>query len=168
MAPKEQGRAQTITHPLEPVYRADSKLLILGSFPSVKTREYGFFYGHPANRFWPLMATLFEESVPVEIQERRAFLLRHKIAVYDSIYQCDIVGSSDASIQHVIPTDLQRIFATADIRRVFCNGATSYFYYQKYHAKDSGIPGIKLPSTSPVNARYRLADLLEEWKIILD
>lgn len=168
MAPKEQGRAQTITHPLEPVYRADSKLLILGSFPSVKTREYGFFYGHPANRFWPLMATLFEESVPVEIQERREFLLRYKIAVYDSIYQCDIVGSSDASIQHVIPTDLQRIFATADIHRVFCNGATSYFYYQKYHAKDSGIPGIKLPSTSPANARYRLTDLLEEWKIILD
>lgn len=168
MSPKERGRAQTIIHPLEPVYRADSKLLILGSFPSVKTREYGFFYGHPANRFWPLMAALFQEDVPMEIPDRREFLLRHKIAVYDSIYQCDIIGSSDASIQHVIPTNLQRIFAAADIRRVFCNGATSYFYYQKYHAKDSGIPGIKLPSTSPANARYRLADLLKEWKIILD
>lgn len=168
MSQKEQAGSQTIIHPLEPVYRADSRLLILGSFPSIKTREYGFFYGHPANRFWPLMAALFEESVPMEIHERRDFLLRHKIAVYDSIYQCDIIGSSDASIQHVIPTDLQRIFAAADIRHVFCNGATAYFYYQKYHAKDSGISGIKLPSTSPANARYRLDDLLKEWKIIVD
>lgn len=168
MAPKEQGKIQTIIHPLEPLYREDSKLLILGSFPSVKTREYGFFYGHPLNRFWPLMAALFQETISTQIKDRRDFLILHKIAVYDSIYQCDIVGSSDASIKNVIPTDLQPIFDTADIRQVFCNGAASYHFYQKYHAEKSGIPGIKLPSTSPANARYRLEDLVNEWKKILN
>lgn len=168
LAAPKKTKAQTIIHPLEPLYREDSKLLILGSFPSVKTREYGFFYGHPSNRFWPLMAALFKESISPEINARRDFLLRHQIAVYDSIYQCEILGSSDASIQHVIPADLHKIFAAAKIRQVFCNGATAYYYYQKYHAKESGIQGIKLPSTSPANARYRLVDLLDDWKIILD
>ncbi len=166
MPKREEPAIKTIVHPLDPLYREDSKILILGSFPSVKTREYGFFYGHPYNRFWPLMEALFNETIPNTIEGRRDFLLRHKIAMYDSIYQCDIVGSSDASIRNVVPSDLNKIFATANIRQVFCNGATSYRYYQKYHEKESGIRGIKLPSTSPANARYRLEDLLEEWKKI--
>lgn len=161
------SKHQTIIHPLKPLYRDDSRILILGSFPSVKTREYGFFYGHPQNRFWPLMEALFEEDLSTDIEERRDFLLSHHLAVYDSIYQCDIIGSSDASIKNVIPADLKSIFATADIRQVFCNGGTSYKYYKKYHAKKSGIPGIQLPSTSPANARYRLDDLVKEWEVIL-
>ena len=167
MPAKISSPAQTIIHPLKPLYRADSKLLILGSFPSVKTREYGFFYGHPFNRFWPLMAALFQEEISTKIEDRRAFLLRHKIAVYDSIYQCDIVGSSDASIQNVVPTNLRPIFETAEIRQVFCNGQTSYYYYQKYHAESCGIQGVKLPSTSPANARYRLDDLVKEWQSVV-
>lgn len=153
MAPKEPAGVQTITHPLEPVYRADSKLLILGSFPSVKTREYGFFYGHPANRFWPLMAALFQENVPADIQERRDFLLRHKIAVYDSIYQCDIVGSSDASIQHVIPTDLQRIFPLPIFAGFFVTGQRPIFIIRsimrktvEFRESNSLLPALPTPS----------------------
>lgn len=168
MSQIETKPTQTIVHPLEPVYNADSRLLILGSFPSVKTRQYGFYYGNPLNRFWPLLATLFHEYTPETIAERRAFLLRHHIAMYDSIYQCDIAGSSDATIRHVIPSDLQPLFAAAPIHRVYCNGATAYRYYQRYHAQKTGIPGVKLPSTSPANARYRLDDLVEAWKAILE
>ena len=159
---------QTIKHPLSPLYSSQSKLLILGSFPSVKTREYGFFYGHPQNRFWPLMEQLFRVELSTNIEERRKFLLNHHLAVYDSIYQCDIIGSSDASIQNVLPADLAPIFQTADIQQVFCNGATSFKYYKKYHAKQSGITGVQLPSTSPANARYRLDDLLKEWSVVLN
>ena len=164
----EKNRYETITHPLKPLYNKDSKILILGSFPSIKTREYGFFYGHPQNRFWPVLENLFKEHLSTDIEERRSFLLKHNIAVFDSIYQCDIIGSSDASIQNVTPSDLSDVFKTADIKQVFCNGATSYKYYKKYHAKNTGIKGIKLPSTSPANARFRIDDLLAEWKEILE
>lgn len=159
---------RTIIHPLHPLFDKDSRILILGSFPSVKTREYGFFYGHPQNRFWPVMETLFQVDLSKDISERRAFLLEHHLAVYDSIYQCDIIGSSDASIENVVPSDLMPIFQSVDIQEVFCNGATSYKYYQKYHAKKTGLPGVKLPSTSPANARYRLEDLVKEWSVILE
>lgn len=164
----EPSSIQTIQHPLVPLYNKQSKVLILGSFPSVKTRAYGFFYGHPQNRFWPVMEQLFQEELSRSIQERRQFLLDHHLAIYDSIYQCDIIGSSDASIQHVIPTDLTPIFEEASIQQVFCNGATSYKYYQKYHSKWTGIDGKQLPSTSPANARYRLDDLVREWIVLLD
>ena len=126
-----KNRYQTIVHPLKPLYNKDSKILILGSFPSVKTREYGFFYGHPQNRFWPLMEKLFEEELTRDIDERRDFLLKHHIAVFDSIYQCDIIGSSDASIKNVIPTDLSEVIKSANIQAVFCNGASSFKYYKK-------------------------------------
>lgn len=159
---------RTIIHPLHPLFDKDSIILILGSFPSVKTREYGFFYGHPQNRFWTVMETLFQVDLSKDISERRAFLLEHHLAVYDSIYQCDIIGSSDASIENVVLSDLMPIFQSADIQEVFCNGATSYKYYQKYHAKKTGLPGVKLPSTSPANARYRLEDLVKEWSVILE
>lgn len=159
---------RTNIHPLHPLFDKDSIILILGSFPSVKTREYGFFYGHPQNRFWPVMETLFHVDLSKDIPERRAFLLDNRLAVYDSIYQCDIIGSSDASIENVVPSDLMPIFQSADIQEVFCNGATSYKYYQNYHAKKTGLPGVKLPSTSPANARYRLEDLVKEWSVILE
>ncbi len=160
------SKHQTIIHPLLPLFQADAKILILGSFPSVKTREYGFFYGHPKNRFWPLLERIFEEETGADIEERREFLLKHHIAAYDVIYQCDIIGSSDASIQNVIPSDLSPIFKAADIKHVFCNGGTSYRYYQKYQEKKTGIAAIQLPSTSPANARASMDDLYNQWKII--
>lgn len=163
----EEDNYKTIVHPLKPLYREDSKILILGSFPSVKTREYGFFYGHVQNRFWRVMEVLFKEELSDDIDERKDFLLRHKIALYDSIYKCDIVGSSDASIKNVVPADLKRIIKEADIREVFLNGSTSYKYYKKYHEKKLKLEGVKLPSTSPANARYRLDDLVNEWRVIL-
>lgn len=158
---------KTIVHPLEPCFTKESKILILGSFPSVKTREYGFFYGHPQNRFWRVMEILFKEKLSDDIDGRKDFLTRKKIALYDSIYQCDIVGSSDASIKNVQPSDLSRIIRGTDIKEVFLNGATSYKYYKKYQEKDLGLEGVKLPSTSPANARYSLDDLVSEWRVIL-
>lgn len=158
---------ETIIHPLEPCFTKESKILILGSFPSVKTREYGFFYGHPQNRFWRVMEILFKEDLANGIATRKDFLSRQKIALYDSIYQCDIVGSSDASIKNAQPSDLSRIIKGADIKEVFLNGATSHKYYKKYHEKDLGLEGVKLPSTSPANARYSLDDLVNEWRVIL-
>lgn len=163
-----EEKYETIIHPLKPLFDPESKILILGSFPSIKTREYGFFYGHPYNRFWPIMESLFDKNLDMSIENRRKFLLQNNIAVYDSIFKCDIIGSSDASIKNVVPSDLSEIFQAADIKQVFCNGATSFKYYKKYHARKVGIEGLKLPSTSPANARYRLDDLLEEWKMILD
>ncbi|MGI6507963.1 MAG: DNA-deoxyinosine glycosylase [Saccharofermentanales bacterium] len=157
---------QTITHPLRPLFQADSKVLILGSFPSVKTRDYGFFYGHPRNRFWPLLERIFGVTLSTDIEERRAFLLQRHLAVYDVIYRCDIIGSSDASIQNVIPSDLSPIFKKADIKQVFCNGGTAHRYYRKYQEQKTGFKAIQLPSTSPANARFSMDDLFRHWKII--
>lgn len=113
------------------------------------------------------MGKLFGKNLDTSIENRKNFLIKNKIAVYDSIFQCDIIGSSDASIKNVIPSDLSEMFSKADIKEVFCNGATSYKYYKKYQRK-SGLDGVKLPSTSPANARYSLDDLLKEWSKILD
>lgn len=164
----EKNKYTTIIHPLEPFYNNESKILILGSFPSVKTREYGFFYGHPQNRFWAVMENLFDLKLSWNIEERKEFLCKHKIALYDSIYQCDIIGSKDASIKNVVPTELKKIINTADIKEIFLNGGTSYKYYKKYHCEKLGFDGIKLPSTSPANARFSLEDLICEWSYILD
>jgi len=166
MTNRKMTKHQTVTHPLQPLFNGDSKILILGSFPSVKTREYGFFYGHPKNRFWPLIERIFDVKLSTDIEERRTFLLQHHIAVYDVIYQCDIIGSGDSSIQNVIPSDLSRIFKEADIKKVFCNGATAYHYYQKYQEQKTNAKAIQLPSTSPANARYSMDDLYNQWKVI--
>lgn len=163
-----EDKYQTIVHPLKPFFKHDSQILILGSFPSVKTREYGFFYGHPQNRFWPLMEKIFGQSLSRDIEERKEFLAKNKIAMYDSIYQCDIIGSSDASIKNVIPSDLTAIIMNSQVKQVFCNGGASYKYYKHYHEKSLGLKAIKLPSTSPANARYRIEDLFEQWKLIKD
>ncbi|NLZ77597.1 MAG: DNA-deoxyinosine glycosylase [Spirochaetales bacterium] len=157
---------QTITHPLMPVFQADSKILILGSFPSVKTREYGFFYGHPQNRFWPLLERIFGVKPLADIEDKRAFLLQHHLALYDVIYRCDIIGSGDASIRNVVPSDLSPMLKEADIRHVFCNGGTAYRFYQQYQERKTGYEAIQLPSTSPANARYSLDDLYDRWKIL--
>lgn len=151
-----------------PVYDADSKVLILGSFPSVKSREQAFFYGHKQNRFWPLMGRLLNTEIPDDIQRRRELMLQSKIALWDVIEECDIIGSSDSSIKNVIPVDIMRILNSADIRGIFCNGNTSYALYMKYLYPISQISAHKLPSTSPANAAWNIERLYEEWKVILD
>ncbi|HAG14233.1 MAG TPA: DNA-deoxyinosine glycosylase [Ruminococcus sp.] len=155
-----------MTHPFPPLYDAHSEILILGSFPSVKSREQQFFYGHPQNRFWRVTAAVFQENVPVAISEKTAFLLRNHIALWDVIGQCDICGSSDSSIRNVMPNDLMPILQHAAIRRVFVNGGTAAKYYQKYQLPVTGIPAVQLPSTSPANAAWTLPKLIGAWQII--
>ena len=154
-----------IVHPFGPLYDAQSEVLILGSLPSVKSREQNFFYGHPQNRFWPLLAALFDEPAPKSIEEKRALALRRHIALWDTIYSCDIVGSSDSSIRNVAATDLRPILASSRVRRIFCNGATSGRYYAKYQQRVLGMSATVLPSTSPANAAWTMEKLLEAWRV---
>jgi hypoxanthine-DNA glycosylase len=152
-----------IIHPISPVYDKDSKILILGSFPSVKSRDEGFFYGHPQNRFWKVVAAVFNEEVPKTIEEKKAFLLRNHIAVWDVIKSCDIEGSSDASIKNVIANDLNEILCAAEIRAIYVNGKTALKYYKKYTEPVLGRQAICLPSTSPANAAWNVERLVEAW-----
>jgi len=158
---------KTIIHPIPPTFDKDSRILILGSFPSIKTRESGYFYGHPQNRFWKVMAVLFNEPVPVTVEDKRGLLIRSRVAAWDSIHQCTITGSSDSSIRDVIPNDLSVILKTADIRQIFCNGRTSWNIYHKYIEPLTGRSAVSLPSTSPANASFSLEKLVEAWSVIL-
>lgn len=155
-----------INHPIQPVYDENSKILILGSFPSVKSREQMFFYGHPQNRFWKVVSAVFERPVPETIEEKREFLLSSQIALWDVIYSCDIVGSSDSSIKNVVPNDLNIILSNANIKKIFVNGKTSEKYYNKYIRNKINIEAICLPSTSPANAVWTLDRLIKEWSKI--
>ncbi len=155
-------------HPIPPVFDKDSRILILGSFPSVRSREAGFFYGHPQNRFWKVAAFVFGEETPKTTEEKKAFLLRNHIAVWDVIASCDIEGSADSSIRNVVPNDLEVILKTADIREIYVNGKTAYRYYQKYTGEMTGRPAVCLPSTSPANAAWTFGKLADAWKIIKD
>lgn len=153
-----------ISHPFPPLYNKDSRILILGSFPSVKSRENMFFYGHPQNRFWKVISAVLNESVPLTIEEKTQLLLNNNIALWDSIARCSIVGSSDSSISDVVPNDMSRIFNTAQIEAVFCNGKKSHELYRKYVQPKCGIEAICLPSTSPANASWTLDKLIVEYK----
>ncbi len=155
-----------IKHPIEPVYDANSRILILGSFPSVKSREEMFFYGHKQNRFWRVTAAVFGCKTPETIEEKRAFLLENGIAVWDVIGECDIVGSADSSIKNVTPNDISKILAAADIKCIYTNGKTAKMYYDKYIKSTVGREATVLPSTSPANAAWNLEKLVESWKII--
>ena len=156
-----------LIHPIQPVFDKDSRVLILGSFPSVKSREEGFFYGHPQNRFWKVTAGVFGDDVPLTIEEKKAFLLRNHIALWDVIGSCDIEGSSDASIRNVTVNDIDMILKTADIKAVFLNGKKAFSLYQKYMYPAVKREGICLPSTSPANAAWSVEKLTLEWKKIL-
>ena len=155
-----------VIHPIEPIYDKNSKILILGSFPSVKSREEGFFYGHKQNRFWKVVSEVFEEGEPATIEEKKAFLLRNKIALWDVIHSCDIVGSSDSSITNVVPNDLCVIINTADIKAIYVNGKTALKYYIKYTEPVIKRSAICLPSTSPANAAWNIERLINAWKCI--
>lgn len=156
-----------VVHPIAPVFDRDSRILILGSFPSVKSRESGFFYGHPMNRYWKVISAVFGEDCPVTIPEKKAFLLRNHIAVWDVIRSCEITGSSDTSIKNVTVNDLSLILDAADIRQIFVNGRTAEKMYRRYTMPVTGRDCVVLPSTSPANAAWSLQRLIETWKIIL-
>ena len=157
-----------LIHPIAPVYDSHSKIIILGSFPSVKSREMGFFYGHPQNRYWKVLAALFQEETPQTIPQRRDFLLRRHIAAWDVIRSCDIAGSSDSSIKNVTVNDLSEILSAADLRNIYVNGKTAEKMYNKYTAPRLGRPCVCLPSTSPANAAWNLSRLIAAWRIILE
>ena len=152
-----------IVHPFPPLYDEHSRILILGSFPSVKSREQLFFYGHPQNRFWKVLASVLDCPVPQSIPEKREMLLKNHVALWDSIGKCAIEGSSDASIEAVVPNDLSPIFTSAEIRQVFCNGRKSWEMYRKYQEELTGMPAVCLPSTSPANASWSLDRLSDAW-----
>ncbi|MCI8466660.1 MAG: DNA-deoxyinosine glycosylase [Bacilli bacterium] len=153
-----------VTHDdVKPVYNEHSQILILGSMPSKKSREAKFYYAHPQNRFWRILAKLFQES----IVDKRNFVLKHNIALWDVISACDIEASSDASIKNVIPNDLTKILNISPIKAIFTNGKTAEKYYQKYIYPLTKISSICLPSTSPANCRIKEEQLIEEWSTIL-
>ena len=157
---------QHVTHTFEPVFDEESQILILGTFPSVKSRENHFYYGHPQNRFWKVLSNLCAEPTPVSIEEKKVFLLENHIAIWDVIEECDIVGSSDNSIKNAVPCDLGRILSQAPIKQIFANGGKAYELYQKYSYPVLKREITKLPSTSPANAAFQMDKLLKEWKII--
>lgn len=154
---------QTLDHIFEPVYDEYSQILILGSFPSVKSRENQFYYGHPQNRFWKVLAALTESETPGTIEEKKQFLLKNHIAVWDVIARCDIIGSSDSSIKNVTPNDMRLILERAPIRQIYANGGKAYELYMKYCYPVCKREIEKLPSTSPANAAYGVERLCAEW-----
>lgn len=153
-------------HPIPPVYDENSKILILGSFPSVASRDTGFFYGHKQNRFWRIISTLLKCKAPETVEEKKNLLISNGIALWDVIASCDITGSSDASIKNVIPNDISNILKCG-IKAVFTNGKTASGYYNKYIYPKTNVKDICLPSTSPANAAFSYERLLVEWKQLL-
>jgi double-stranded uracil-DNA glycosylase len=155
-----------IVHPIPALYNNESKILILGSFPSVKSREGEFFYHHPQNRFWRVISIVYAERFPNTIEEKRALLMKHHIALWDVIQSCEITGSADSSIRDVIPNDLSKILKEADIRQIFTNGNTATQLYKKYIYPVTGIESRGLVSTSPANAGSNMEKLLEVWSYL--
>ncbi|MBQ1287155.1 MAG: DNA-deoxyinosine glycosylase [Erysipelotrichaceae bacterium] len=158
----------TLVHPIEPVYDERSEILIMGSFPSVRSREVNFFYGHPQNRFWKLMERIYETGPLLNVEDKKAFLHGHHIALWDVIRSCRISGSSDASICDVTVNDLHRILDHSPIRKIYVNGKTAEKMYRRYTMKLIGIECSVLPSTSPANAAWSMEKLFEVWKQIKD
>lgn len=155
---------QQLEHPFPPVVDENCRILVLGSFPSVKSREDGFFYGHPQNRFWRMLAAVFDENVPADIPAKKAFLLRHHIALWDVIASCEIEGSSDASVKNAVPVDIARVMQIASIEHIIFNGNLAYKLYQRHLEPLTGIQAISLPSTSPANAAWSLERLVSTWR----
>ncbi len=192
-ARQKSGAYTHLTHEFPPFYESDSRILILGSFPSVKSREQQFYYGHKQNRFWKLLAgivwvkeqmeysdpegqrkeELFNRidfskiEIPQTVEDRKEFLRRNRIALWDVIDSCDIIGSSDSSIRNAEVTDLNRILDACEIRQIYTNGAAAYRLFQKYQKEVCGRDAVALPSTSPANAAFSIERLMEDWKCIL-
>lgn len=156
-----------IVHPIPPLFDESSQTLILGSFPSVKSREAEFFYGHPQNRFWTVVAKLYGCEKPVTVEEKKKLVLENKLAMWDVIQSCEIQGSADSTISNVTANDLSIILNNSKVDRIFVNGKTAEKYYKKYTYPETGIKAVCLPSTSPANAAWSIDRLVEAWKIIL-
>ena len=155
-----------IVHPIPPLFNEESETLILGSFPSVKSREAAFFYGHPQNRFWSVLAKIFVVEKPVTVEDKKELILSNKLALWDVIAECEIEGSADSTITDVTTNDLSIILQNSNVKRIFVNGKTAEKYYNKYTYPKTGIKAICLPSTSPANAAWSVEKLVEKWKII--
>ena len=157
-----------IAHPFPPVVDAQSRVLVLGTFPSVQSRKNEFYYGHPQNRFWHVLAILFQSPMPETVQQKQIFLLTHGIALWDVLASCDITGSADGSIRHPIPNDIAALVATYSIGSIYCNGQTSSALYKRWCEPLTGKSAISLPSTSPANATWSVARLVEAWQPLYD
>ncbi|MBQ3429529.1 MAG: DNA-deoxyinosine glycosylase [Mogibacterium sp.] len=155
-----------LNHPFGPLYDENSRVLILGSFPSVKSREQNFFYGHPQNRFWKVVSIIFEQPVPQTVEEKKQLILSSGLALWDSIASCEITGSSDSSIRNARANDIRIILDSCNIERIYCNGRKSHELYKKYIEPQTGREAVCLPSTSPANAQWTLEKLIEEWSVI--
>jgi hypoxanthine-DNA glycosylase len=154
-----------LIHPFEPIVNENSRVLILGTFPSVKSRNFGFYYGHPQNRFWKLLAAILGEQTPSTVDEKRQLLLVHRLALWDVLASCKIDGSSDASIREAVPNNIAGLTAEYGIERVICNGGKAYELCIKYN--NLALPVEKLPSTSPANASWSLEGLIKAWEIAI-
>ena len=159
---------QYVTHTLPPVYDANSTVLILGTMPSPKSREVGFYYGHPQNRFWRVLPDLFEEKPLDTIAEKKEFLHRHHLALWDVLQSCTIAGAEDSSIREPVANDFRQILQKSAIRTIFTTGAKANSLYKKYCLKQTGIEAIALPSTSPANCRMHYEELRQAYAVILE
>lgn len=159
---------EMLVHPFGPLFNENSRILILGSFPSVKSREQNFFYGHPQNRFWKVIAAVFGQPVPQTIEDKKKLILNNGLALWDSIASCEITGSSDASIRNARPNDIGRILDSCRIERIYCNGRKSHELYNRYIEPVTGREAVCLPSTSPANAQWTLEKLIGAWAEIAE
>ena len=155
-----------LIHPFGPLFNEESQILILGSFPSVKSREQNFFYGHPQNRFWKVVAALYGADVPESIEEKKRLILGNGLSLWDSIASCEITGSSDASIRNAKANDISIILDSCDVRAIYCNGRKSHELYKKFIEPAAVREAVCLPSTSPANAQWTLDKLIEAWSVI--
>lgn len=160
------GEYERITQPFEPIFNKESRILILGSLPSVKSREVGFYYGHPQNRFWKVISGIYGFDVPQSVDEKKEMLYKCRIAIWDVIESCEIKGSSDSSIREAVVADFESILAKCNIEKIFANGKTSGKLYNKFAKEKTGREIIELPSTSPANAAYSLEKLISKWSVI--
>lgn len=158
--------SKSFVHPVPPVYNEESKILILGSFPSVKSREGEFFYHHPQNRFWRVISAVCNDKLPETIDDKKQLLIRNQIALWDVVHSCQVIGSADSSIKNVIPNDITPVLEHADIQRIYANGGTAFRLYKRYIYKDNRREIILLPSTSPANASFSLEKLIDIWSVI--
>jgi hypoxanthine-DNA glycosylase len=164
---KLKNERTRVTHEFPAVYDRNSRVLLLGSIPSPKSREVGFYYGHPQNRFWKVLAQVLGENVPETIPQKKALLKKHHVALWDVLESCTIVGASDTSIEDAVPNRIGELVKKSKVSRIFCTGATAHRLYQEYCAKDVGIDAVKLPSTSPANCAVSLESLVEAYKAIV-
>ncbi len=165
---KSDSRRPThVRHTISPVFDGCSRVLVLGTMPSPKSRETGFYYGHPQNRFWKVMAALFDEPLPATNDEKRDLALRHGIALWDVLAECTIEGASDGTIADCVPNDIGSLLARAPIEAVFCTGVKAAELYARHCEPQTNMAATRLPSTSPANAARSLEQLIEEYRVIL-